>query len=284
MKDLRGSNAILTGASRGLGTLMADALAAEGINVALAARSADGLEKVSADIADRDVKVVCIPTDVTDASQLDALVTTATNELGPIDILVNNAGIESTHPFDDYPPEEIVRLIDVNLTAPLLLTRKVLPGMLRRERGHIVNIASLAGKGGFPYQAPYASTKAGLIMFTHMLRVELQDSPVGCSVVCPGFVSEQGMYADMRDQTGIKASRLLGESRPEKVAEAVVKAIKTDASELIVNPSPMRPMIAMAQLFPDVVPRVMKSLGVTALARRVVAAQSKAEDPEVERP
>src|SRR4029077_11909614 len=136
-----------------------------------------------------DVKVVCVPTDVSDHAQLDALVAKASEELGPIDILVNNAGIESTHPYDDYPPDEIVRMIEVNLTAPMLLTRKLLPGMLRRERGHIVNIASLAGKGGFPYQAPYATTKARLIMFTHMLRTELIDSPVGCSVVCPGFVA-----------------------------------------------------------------------------------------------
>jgi len=288
MKDLRGANAILTGASRGLGMLMADALAAEGINLALAARSADGLEKVRADVASHDVKVVCIPTDVSDHAQLDLLVTRASEELGPIDILVNNAGIEATHPFDDYPPEQIVRMIEVNLTAPMLLTRKLLPGMLRRERGHIVNIASLAGKGGFPYQAPYASTKAALVMFTHVLRAELVDTPVGCSVVCPGFVADEGMYADMQRQTGVRASRLLGVSKPEKVAEAVVKAIKTNASELIVNPSPMRPVIAMAQLFPDVAPRVMKTFGVLRLARRVVAAQSaertEAEQPEVERP
>lgn len=263
---------------------MADALAAEGINVVLAARSRDGLEKVRSDIAHRDVKVVCAPTDVTDASQLDALVTTASNELGPIDILVNNAGIEATHPFDDYPPDEMIRLIEVNLTAPMLLTRKVLPGMLRRERGHIVNVASLAGKGGFPYQAPYAASKAALIMFTHTLRTELVDTPIGCSVICPGFVGEEGMYAQMERDTGVRASRLLGVSRPEKVAEAVVKALKTNASELIVNPSPMRPVIAMSQLFPDTAPRVLKSLGVLKLARRIVAAQAKAEEPEVEGP
>ena len=92
---------------------------------------------------------------------------------------MNNAGIEATHAFEDYPPEEIERLIDVNLTAPLLLTRMVLPGMLERGTGHIVQVASLAGKGGFPCQGPYAASKAALIMFTHSLRAELVDSPVG---------------------------------------------------------------------------------------------------------
>ena len=282
MKDLRGCNAILTGASRGLGTLMAEALAAEGVNLAIAVRSIDGLEKVRADIAGHGVKVVCVPTDVADHTQLDTLVSTADAALGPIDILVNNAGIEATHPFDDYPPEEIVGLIEVNLTAPLLLSRRVLPGMLRRERGHIVNVASLAGKGGFPYQAPYAASKAALVMFTHTLRAELVDSPVGCSVVCPGFVAEAGMYADMQRSSGVSASRLLGVSKPEKVAEAVVKAIRTDAAELIVNPSPMRPILAMAQLFPDTAPRVMRAFGVTALARRIVSAQAKTQHPDIE--
>jgi short-subunit dehydrogenase len=283
MKNLRGSNAILTGASRGLGTLMADALAAEGINVALAARTREGLENVRDEISKHDVKVVCVPTDVTDPEQLETLVTTASSELGPIDILVNNAGIEATHPFDDYPPDDIVRLITTNLTSPMLLTRKVIPGMLRRERGHIVNIASLAGKGGFPYQAPYAASKAALIMFTHTLRTELVDTPIGCSVICPGFVGEEGMYAQLERETGVRASRVLGVSRPEKVAEAVVKALKTNPSELIVNPSPMRPLIAMSQLFPDTAPRVLKGLGVLKLARRIVAAQTQTQGADVER-
>jgi short-subunit dehydrogenase len=284
MRDLRGCNAILTGASRGLGTLMADALAAEGVNLALAARSKDGLEKVRADIARHDVKVICVPTDVSDHAQLESLVATASSELGPIDILVNNAGIEATHPYEDYPPEDIVQMINVNLTAPMLLTRKVLPGMLLRERGHIVHVASLAGKGGFPCQAPYAATKAALVMFTHTLRTELVDTPVGCSVLCPGFVADTGMYADMARASGVAASRLLGVSKPEKVAEALIKAIKTDASELIVNPSPMRPILALAQLFPDTAPRVMKTFGVTKLARRIVASQTQPEQTEIETP
>lgn len=273
MKELKGTNAILTGASRGLGVVIAHALAKEGVNLALAARSADALEKVRGDVAAAGVKAVSIPTDVADRSQLEALVTTAEHELGPTDILVNNAGIEATHSYEEYPPDEIAQLLEVNLTAPMLLTRLVLPGMLGRGRGHIVNLASLAGKGGFPCQAPYAASKAALVIFTHTLRAELVDTPVGCSVICPGFVADEGMYADMVRDTGVKASRLLGESKPEAVADAVVKAIKRNSSELIVNPSPMRPVLAMAQLFPDTAARILKTLGVTALARRVAAAQ-----------
>jgi short-subunit dehydrogenase len=275
IKDLNGTVAILTGASRGLGVPIAHALAGQGVQLALAARNAEQLEKVRGDVAAKGVKVIAVPTDVCDDAQLDTLIARTTDELGPVDILVNNAGIESIRSFADYPEDVLRAIIETNLTAPLMLTRKVLPGMLDRGRGHIVQMASLAGKGGFAYDGPYAATKAALIMFTHSLRAELIDSPVGCSAVCPGFVSDEGMYADMVTNTGVKASRLLGESKPEKVADAVVKAIKRGSSELFVNPSPMRPVVVLAQLFPDVAAHTLKYLGVTALGKRAAAAQSQ---------
>lgn len=280
IKDLRGCNAILTGASRGLGVPIALALANEGVNLTLAARSAEGLEKVRASVEERGVRAVVVPTDVSDRAQLDALVERSERELGPTDILVNNAGIEATYPFDEYPEDEIVQLIDVNLTAPLLLTRKVLPGMLERGRGHIVQIASLAGEGGFPLQGPYAASKAALTQFTHSLRAELVDTPVDCSSVCPGFVADEGMYADMVTQTGVKASKLLGESKPDKVAQAVIKAITRGSSELFVNPAPMRPVVVLRKMFPDTAPRVLKMFGVTDLARRVASIQKGAAHGE----
>jgi short-subunit dehydrogenase len=276
IKDLRGCNAILTGASRGLGVPIALALADEGVNLTLAARSAEGLEKVRASVEERGVRAVVVPTDVADRAQLDALVETSERELGPTDILVNNAGIEATFPFDEYPDDEIVKLIAVNLTAPLLLTRKVLPGMLDRGRGHIVQVASLAGTAGYPLQGPYAASKSALIQFTHSLRAELVDSPVDCSAVCPGFVADEGMYADMVTQTGVKVSKLLGESKPDAVAKAVIKAIKRGSSELFVNPVPMRPTVVLRQIFPDLTPRVLKMFGATALARHVASVQKGA--------
>jgi short-subunit dehydrogenase len=272
MKDLKGANAIVTGASRGLGVVIAEALADEGVNLVLAARSAEGLEKVRADVSAKGVTVISVPTDVADRSQLEILVARTEVELGPVDILVNNAGILKTHPFADYPLDEIEQIVQVNLTSSMLLTRLVLPGMIERDRGHIVQIASLAGKAGFPSQAPYAATKAGMIMLTHVLRTELRETNVGCSSVCPGFVADDGMYADMQRDTGVEASWLLGVSRPEKVGEAVVKAIRRNSSELIVNPRPMRPVVVGTNMFPDLVPRVQKLFGVTGLARKMVDA------------
>jgi short-subunit dehydrogenase len=114
-------------------------------------------------------------------------------------------------------------------------------------------------------------------MFSHVLRAELAGTNVGASSVCPGFVADEGMYADMQRDTGVAASRILGVSRPEKVAQAVIKAIKRNASELIVNPTPMRGVLVATQMFPDIAPRVMKVFGATALGRRMADALGEGE-------
>ncbi len=221
MKNFSGSNAILTGASKGLGVHIARALAKEGVNLVLTARSAEALEQVRDEMLSYDVKAEVIPADLTETDQFDSLTAEAEQKLGPIDILVNNAGIEISKPYEEFSPDDIQMMVTLNLTVPMLLTRSLLPGMLERNRGHIVNISSLAGKTGFPTQTPYAASKAGLIMFTHSLRVELADTQLGASVVCPGFVSDDGMYARVEERAG-PAPKILKPTTPEKVAAGVV--------------------------------------------------------------
>lgn len=275
MEKLVGRNAILTGASRGIGVHVARALAREGVNLALAARSADALEEVRTEVTGLGVKAVAIPTDVSDRAQLEALVERATSELGPPDILVSNAGIEAPHPYQEYPLDEIEMLMQVNLVAPMLLSRLVLPGMLERGCGHIVVMASLAGKGAFPYEVPYSVSKAGLIKLVHVLRSELIDTPVSASAVCPGFVSEEGMYERFLRESGVTAPKTLGTSSPQQVAEAVVKAIRKEPTELLVNPSPMRPLLVLNEVFPDVGARVLKLLGVNEFSRKATEARGE---------
>ena len=272
MKQLRGTNAIVTGASRGLGVSIAAALAARAVNLTLAARSAADLDGVRDEVSSSGVQVVSIPTDVSDAAQCGALVAKAEDAIGPTDILVNNAGIERASAFADLALDDIASIVDVNLKASLLLTRMVLPGMLERGRGHIVNISSLAGKGGFPYETPYSATKAGLVMFTHTLREELSGSPVSASVVCPGFVADDGMYARMAED-GHRAPMALLPTTPRKVADAVVKAIVRDAPELIVNRTPMRPVLALSQAFPAATTWIYRLFGVTRYGRAVASAR-----------
>ena len=268
MKDLRGTTAVLTGASRGIGVHIARALAKEGVNLSLAARSQPELDAVRDELTALGVRVISIRCDVTSADDRAELLARTEAELGPIDILVNNAGIETASHFEDADEADIVRTLDVNLIAAMLLTRSVLPGMLERGRGHIVNMASGAGKIGVPYAVAYATSKHGLVGFTNSLRSEYHRRPVGFSVVCPGFVSRTGMYARWEDH-GVKAPKIAGRSTPEKVADIVVKCIHKNRAEALVNTPPVRPLVVLASIAPQSAPRIMKLFGYTRTFERI---------------
>lgn len=252
MNELRGRTALVTGASKGIGVYIARALAAEGMNLILASRSADKLEALADELRDDGVRVSCIPTDLGDRRSLEALASRAEEESGGIDVLINNAGLERWMAYDELPTDRIDEIIEVNLRAPMTLARLLLPSMLERGRGHIVNIASVAGMAGFPYSEAYCATKHGLVGFTRAFRLTAKSEgyPVGCSVVCPGFVDDVGMYAGMTDEAKVKSPLAFGTSSPRKVARAVVRAIKRDAPEIVVNPTPVRLWVALALLVP----------------------------------
>lgn len=136
--------------------------------------------------------------------------------------------------------------------------------MLAQKSGHIVTMSSLGGKKGSPYSATYAGTKAGLIEWIRGLREELRNTGVSASVICPGFVSEAGMFAVYKK----KAPKLTGETSPAKVADAVVRAIKKDTGEIIVNTSPVRPMMFLDAIHPGIMSWVLRNFGVYDFYRR----------------
>ena len=250
MHDLRGRNAIVTGASAGIGVRIARALAREGMNLVLAARSVEALESVAVEIRGMGVRAIAVPTDVSDESQLQRLVERAIAEFGSIDVLVNNAGIEAFRSFHEIDPQDIRRTIDVNLTATLLLTRYVLPHMVQAGRGHIVNMASIAGKHGPAYGATYGASKAGMIAFTQSLRSEYYRKGISASVMCPGFASDGGIYEVIKHRAGRRAPRYVGSTTADAVAQAVVKSIRRNVPEMIVNWPPLRPIFALCQIIP----------------------------------
>jgi short-subunit dehydrogenase len=264
MERLNGRHAVLTGASRGVGMHLALALAKEGVNLTLAARSAGDLQTVRDQVVALGCDAIAVPTDVGDADQRAALLAQAEAALGPVDILVNNAGVEWSAFYADQDEAEIHQTMTINLTAPMLLTRAALPSMIKRGEGHILNLASAAGKSGTPYEAAYSASKFGLIGFSHALRAELSGTGVGCSVVCPGFIADDGMYARFADQ-GLKASPILGVSKMSKVTGAVIDAIKKDRADVVVNPTPLRPVVALETIVPGVHGWMMRTLGVTEL-------------------
>ena len=264
MKTIRGAHALVTGGSRGLGPYIARALASEGANLTLTARSADSLRQVAEEVSRGGSRVHSIAADVCDDGARRKLVEEAESTLGPIDILVNNAGIEAIVPYTDLPPHQIEAMVRTNLEAPLILSRLVLEGMIERRRGHVVMMSSLGGKKGSPYSATYAATKAGMIAWTSGLRIELEGTGVSASVICPGFVSEAGMFA-VRTQ---KAPRVLGTSTPEAVVRAVLRAIQRDVGEIIVNPGPVRFMLVFEHLSPRFTRWALEKAGVYDYYRR----------------
>lgn len=234
--DLRDSVAIVTGASRGIGVHIADALARRGAHLALAARSEADLEAVAATLRKRGVKVVPVVTDVADRGDLERLVERTTAELGPVDVLVNNAGLEITGYSHELDPDQIDHVVRVNLTSVIQLARIVLPAMVERQRGHICNIASAAGMVARPYATVYSATKHGVIGFSWSLRAEMSAHGVEVTVVCPAYVSDTGMFVDRAalHDAGDPPPALKPVS-PTKVAEETVRSIERDRAHVVVG-------------------------------------------------
>jgi short-subunit dehydrogenase len=274
MKELSGANALVTGGSGGIGAHIARALARAGVNVVVSGRREQALAGVVSELRETGVRGEAVAADLHDRGQVDALIGRSETALGPLDLLVNNAGVEEASSFTRYTPDELTSMIDVNLTAPLLLTHSALPGMLERGRGHVVFISSVAGKQGPAYQVPYAATKAGLIGITQSLRAQYRDSPVGFSVVCPGFVAGDGMYQRMLEE-GMSSNRMMGATTIDKIADTVIEAIRRNRPEAIESGGPLRPLLALAQLAPRAPEWVMPRIGATELFRRAAAARGR---------
>ncbi len=165
--EWNGARVLVTGASRGIGAELARAVAAAGAEVALVARSADALEKVAADTGGRPYVA-----DLCDRAESHGLIARVEAD-GPIDVLVNNAGVDTTGRLTTFPPEWIDDLLELNLHVPIQLSRQVLPGMVQRGRGHIVDISSLAATLVAPGIGAYCASKAGLSHFHAVLRAEI---------------------------------------------------------------------------------------------------------------
>jgi short-subunit dehydrogenase len=233
MNQLRGRNALLTGAAGGLGHYIARSLAAEGVNLALCDLPSAPVDDLIAELRPRGIAVEAVPADLTETAGLEQLARDAEQAIGPLDILVNNAGLEFGKSFLEQTRSELELITSVNLLAVMELTRVVLPGMLERRSGHVVNIASVAGKIASPYLASYAATKHGVVGFTHSLRAELGSEPVGLTAICPIFISRVGMYGRVEAELP-EPPREMSTMPPESVGEAVVKGIRENRAEIVV--------------------------------------------------
>eukprot|EP00929_Paragymnodinium_shiwhaense_P048108 TRINITY_DN24372_c0_g1_i1.p1 TRINITY_DN24372_c0_g1~~TRINITY_DN24372_c0_g1_i1.p1 ORF type:complete len:322 (-),score=82.93 TRINITY_DN24372_c0_g1_i1:301-1266(-) len=256
--DIKGTCAVVTGASDGIGVNIAMMLARDGVTkLVIAARRLEKLEEVKAKILAQHPKtdVKAIRLDVGDRESRISFLEQVTNEVGPCEILVNNAAIERNGEFDKQAEDVWEQVWKINVHGVMHLTQSLMPGMLKAGRGHIVNVASLAGLAGVPYNVIYATSKHALVGFTSSIRAEflLSKKPITAHVICPGFITETGMAANnaARIQMDLDvAADVFGKSAPDDSAQAVVNAIVYDEPSTVVNFPPVRPLFAVGMLFP----------------------------------
>ena len=236
-EELRGKSALVTGAGSGIGRAIALRFAAEGATVALAGRTRETLEASA-----RAIGAAALPVtlDVTDPESVAAGVLAVSQRLGPVDILVNNAGIGTTKSVVDVEPEEWERVFAVNVRGVYLCTRAVLPGMLERGSGTIVNIASALGLVGVPGRAAYAASKGAVIALTKQVAVEYAAQGIRCNCICPGTVNTEWVDRLLAAADNPDAARRALEDRhpqrrlgtPEQVAAAALY-LASDAAAFV---------------------------------------------------
>ncbi len=203
--------------------------------------------------------------DLAQREQVDRLV----QEAGEVDVLVANAALPASGMLLELSQEQIDRMLEVNLRAPMALARALAPAMVQRRHGHIVFISSLAGKVASPASSIYSATKFGLRGFALALRQDLKAEGVGVSVVLPGFIREAGMFAD----ANIELPRGVGTRSPEDVAAAVLQAVQRNRAEIEVAPASLRLGAAFAGLAPQLAATVSRRLGGEKTATDLAAGQ-----------
>jgi short-subunit dehydrogenase len=263
-----GRTALVTGASCGIGPLIAREVANQGGHVVLTGRSAGELEAVAAGLTAAGADVSFVPADLTEPGAAQALVQAIERQQGGIDLLVNNAGGDPLREFHTMTIEENLRTLRLNLVAPLELTHAVLPGMLSRGRGHVVNISAMAGRLSFPYTEVYAAAKDGLIGFTRVFRSDYHERGVSASVLILGAIKGAGQGQRMMDQAGLKGAAYMAPA--QSVARSVLRAVKKDRTELVIMPGPGRLLRAIMDYFPGLGPALNRAAGTKATMQKIV--------------
>ena len=273
MSKIKKSVVLITGASRGLGRQLSLEIAKKGGKVVAVARNKSDLESLVSEIQNAGGEAFSLPADLTDLPSLSPMMKQAEQAFGPIDIVINNAGCVNFLPLESYSLQEMQNLFHLNTVSAMEITRLVLPSMLAKRKGHIVNVSSVSGKLGSPFGNIYVASKAALIMWTHAQRIELDQSGVSISLICPSYVEGVGAVVDL----GLNTPKLIPKNSPKKVVSRIIEAIEKDQAEVMIVPGlfPARPLLALAQIFPTLQDHVLRWMGVTQVHRHFALKQAK---------
>jgi 3-oxoacyl-[acyl-carrier protein] reductase len=225
--NLKDKVVLVTGAGRGIGRAVARAFAFEGAKVALVGRTKKSLTEVQKELKELGAASAVLPGDVSDEGDVSRVVAAAEQQLGPVDVLVNNAGVFATAPVEKMDALVFDRVLAVNLRGPFLMSRAVLPGMKARRRGHVVNVASTAGRRGFAGGGAYCASKFGLAGLSESMMYEARTSDVRVSVVYPSTVA-----TDLVRKAGMTFDEKKA-IQPEDVAAGIVALVKLDDRALV---------------------------------------------------
>jgi len=239
-RTLRGRVVAITGGTRGIGRATAAALAREGARVALAGTDAGRAQSTAAEIGG---ETRGYAVDVRDRASFKAFLDAAEHDLGPLDALINNAGIMPVGPFLDETGEMAERQVDTNVHGMINGSKEALARMVPRGRGHVVNLSSITGRGGFPHIATYCATKFAIYGLTDALRIEFADAGIDLTCVLPALV-------DTEMSSGVKAGFGIKKSSPEEVADAIVAVLRKPRFAVYV-PRVMGPLIKLNAVVPD---------------------------------
>jgi len=231
-REIRGSRAIVTGASSGIGRALALELAREGANLVITARRAERLRELAESIRAVGQHVETVPGDITDPAVRQAVVDAARTALGGLDILVNNAGVGAMGRFEQASPDRLRRIMEVNFFALVEMTRVALPLLRQGRQPILVNVSSILGHRGVPHSSEYCASKFAVQGFSEALRAELAAYPIDVSVVSPG-TTETEFFERVLENTSQARWPRHGAVSPEYVARAVIRAMRRGQREVI---------------------------------------------------
>ena len=232
MTDLKNKNALITGAGKGIGKAIALALAKEGVNIILVARTQEEIDSVAAKVRSLRVKALAITADVADINSVNSAVEQALVEFGTIDILINNAGIAAFGKFLELEPTDWERIIQVNLMGTYYVTRAVLPNMIERQMGDIINISSTAGLSGNALTSAYSASKFAVLGLTESLMQEVRKHNIRVTALTPSTVA-----TDMAKELNLTDGNPEKVMQAEDMAELIIAQLKLNRRVFIKNSS-----------------------------------------------